>query len=132
MLVRDCCLCVLLPEICLHRTAAPRVTGPDFGQSNGVSAAPGVARAYFSTAPFLGAAAAIVGLGEPITLGLLAAAFLMGIGDWYISLCITSSSTFMERRLMLAAICTTNITGALITTAIHPASLILILMNMVL
>jgi drug/metabolite transporter (DMT)-like permease len=38
--------------------------------------------AYFSTAPFLGAVTAIIALGEPISLGLLAAGALMGIGVW--------------------------------------------------
>jgi drug/metabolite transporter (DMT)-like permease len=38
--------------------------------------------AYFSTAPFLGAAAAIALLGEPLSLQLLAAGILMGIGVW--------------------------------------------------
>ena len=38
--------------------------------------------AYFATAPFFGAAAAVVTLGEPITAQLLAAAGLMGLGVW--------------------------------------------------
>src|SRR5262249_30586122 len=38
--------------------------------------------AYFSTGPFFGAAAAIVSLGEPLTIQLLAAAGLMGVGVW--------------------------------------------------
>jgi drug/metabolite transporter (DMT)-like permease len=38
--------------------------------------------AYFSTAPFLGAVAAIPLLGEPLTLQLLAAGTLMGLGVW--------------------------------------------------
>jgi drug/metabolite transporter (DMT)-like permease len=38
--------------------------------------------AYFSTAPFLGAVAAIVFLGEPLTVQLLAAGLLMGVGVW--------------------------------------------------
>ena len=38
--------------------------------------------AYFSTAPFLGAVAAIIALGEPITAQLLAAGAVMGIGVW--------------------------------------------------
>lgn len=38
--------------------------------------------AYFSTAPFLGAAAAIPLLGEPVTLQLAAAGGLMAIGVW--------------------------------------------------
>lgn len=38
--------------------------------------------AYFSTAPFLGAAAAILFLGEPLTLQLLAAGGLMALGVW--------------------------------------------------
>jgi drug/metabolite transporter (DMT)-like permease len=38
--------------------------------------------AYFSTAPFLGAVTAVVALGEPASLGLLAAAALMGFGVW--------------------------------------------------
>lgn len=38
--------------------------------------------AYFSTAPFLGAAIAIVLLGEPVTLTFWAAALLMGLGVW--------------------------------------------------
>lgn len=38
--------------------------------------------AYFSLAPFIGALAAILVLGEPLTLKLLGAAVLMGIGLW--------------------------------------------------
>jgi hypothetical protein len=38
--------------------------------------------AYFSTAPFLGAAAAVVAFGEPVTWQLAAAAALMGFGVW--------------------------------------------------
>ena len=38
--------------------------------------------AYFSTAPFLGAVLAIALLGEPMTLPLLIAAALMGLGVW--------------------------------------------------
>jgi drug/metabolite transporter (DMT)-like permease len=38
--------------------------------------------AYFSTAPFFGAAAAIFALGEPITLPLVIAGALMGLGVW--------------------------------------------------
>lgn len=38
--------------------------------------------AYFSTAPFFGATAAVVGLGEPITVQLVAAAGMMGVGVW--------------------------------------------------
>lgn len=38
--------------------------------------------AYFSTAPFIGAALAIVMFGDPITLRLVGAALLMGIGLW--------------------------------------------------
>ncbi len=38
--------------------------------------------AYFSTAPFIGAVAALPLLGEPLTLPLVAAALLMGIGVW--------------------------------------------------
>jgi drug/metabolite transporter (DMT)-like permease len=38
--------------------------------------------AYFSTAPFIGAAAAIVVFGTPITVQLLAAGALMAIGVW--------------------------------------------------
>jgi drug/metabolite transporter (DMT)-like permease len=38
--------------------------------------------AYFSTAPFLGAVAAIVFLHEPLTLQLVAAGLLMGLGVW--------------------------------------------------
>jgi drug/metabolite transporter (DMT)-like permease len=38
--------------------------------------------AYFSTAPFLGAAAATFTLGEPVTLQLAAAGALMGAGVW--------------------------------------------------
>ena len=38
--------------------------------------------AYFSTAPFLGAVAAIVFLREPITSQLIAAGLLMGLGVW--------------------------------------------------
>src|SRR5262249_46573808 len=38
--------------------------------------------AYFSTAPFFGATAAILALGEPVTLPLVIAGVLMGIGLW--------------------------------------------------
>jgi hypothetical protein len=38
--------------------------------------------AYFSTAPFLGSAAAVVILGEPVTIQLLAAGALMALGVW--------------------------------------------------
>jgi hypothetical protein len=38
--------------------------------------------AYFSTAPFLGAVAAVVTLGEPVSLTLLVAGALMGLGVW--------------------------------------------------
>jgi drug/metabolite transporter (DMT)-like permease len=38
--------------------------------------------AYFSAAPFFGAVAAVIALGEPVTVQLLAAAGLMGIGVW--------------------------------------------------
>lgn len=38
--------------------------------------------AYFSTAPFVGAAIAILALGEPITVQIVAAAILMGFGVW--------------------------------------------------
>jgi len=38
--------------------------------------------AYFSTAPFAGAALAVALLGEPLSPGLLAAALLMGVGVW--------------------------------------------------
>ena len=40
------------------------------------------AGAYFSTAPFIGALVAVVWLSEPVTLPLLTAAGLMGIGVW--------------------------------------------------
>jgi drug/metabolite transporter (DMT)-like permease len=38
--------------------------------------------AYFSTAPFLGAVAAVIALGEPVSLWLLAAGALMALGVW--------------------------------------------------
>ena len=38
--------------------------------------------AYFSTAPFLGTIAAIVFLREPVTMQLVAAGLLMGLGVW--------------------------------------------------
>ena len=38
--------------------------------------------AYFSTAPFFGAAAAVLALGEPLTAQLLIAAALMAVGVW--------------------------------------------------
>ena len=40
------------------------------------------AGAYFSTAPFVGAALSVVFLGDVVTLPLLAAALLMGLGIW--------------------------------------------------
>jgi drug/metabolite transporter (DMT)-like permease len=39
--------------------------------------------AYYSTAPFVGAVIAVVGLGEPVNLQLIAAGVLMGIGVWF-------------------------------------------------
>ena len=38
--------------------------------------------AYFSTAPFFGAAAAVIALGEPLTVQLVVAGALMAIGVW--------------------------------------------------
>ncbi len=38
--------------------------------------------AYFSTAPFLGSAAAVIGLGEPVTSQLVIAGLLMAFGVW--------------------------------------------------
>jgi drug/metabolite transporter (DMT)-like permease len=38
--------------------------------------------AYFSTAPFLGAVVAVIALGEPITVQLIVAGSLMGLGIW--------------------------------------------------
>jgi drug/metabolite transporter (DMT)-like permease len=38
--------------------------------------------AYFSTAPFLGAVVAVFALGDPVTIQLLMAAGLMGLGVW--------------------------------------------------
>jgi drug/metabolite transporter (DMT)-like permease len=38
--------------------------------------------AYFSTAPFLGAMLAVVGLGEPVTIRLFVAGALMAVGVW--------------------------------------------------
>jgi len=38
--------------------------------------------AYFSTAPFLGAVVAVLGLGEPVTVQLIVAGCLMGVGVW--------------------------------------------------
>jgi hypothetical protein len=38
--------------------------------------------AYFSTAPFVGAVAAVVALGEPVTFQLLVAGALMALGVW--------------------------------------------------
>jgi drug/metabolite transporter (DMT)-like permease len=38
--------------------------------------------AYFSTAPFFGAAVALLALGEPITFQLISAGALMGLGVW--------------------------------------------------
>ena len=38
--------------------------------------------AYFSTAPFMGSAAAVIGLGEPLSLQLAIAGALMAIGVW--------------------------------------------------
>jgi drug/metabolite transporter (DMT)-like permease len=38
--------------------------------------------AYFSTAPFIGGAAALIGLGEPLTPQLVAAGALMALGVW--------------------------------------------------
>lgn len=38
--------------------------------------------AYFSTAPFIGALVAVAGFAEPLTLRLIAAGLLMGLGVW--------------------------------------------------
>jgi len=38
--------------------------------------------AYFSTAPFIGAVAAVIGLGEPLSPQLIAAGLLIGVGVW--------------------------------------------------
>jgi hypothetical protein len=38
--------------------------------------------AYFSTAPFVGAIVAVIALGEPVTVTLMAAAVLMAAGVW--------------------------------------------------
>lgn len=38
--------------------------------------------AYFSTAPFIGAVVAVLGLGEPLSLQLIVAGLLMGLGVW--------------------------------------------------
>jgi hypothetical protein len=38
--------------------------------------------AYFSVAPFFGAVLAVIGLGEPVTSGLLFAGGLMAVGVW--------------------------------------------------
>ena len=38
--------------------------------------------AYFSTAPFAGALIAVIGMGEPVTIPLLIAGTLMGLGVW--------------------------------------------------
>jgi drug/metabolite transporter (DMT)-like permease len=38
--------------------------------------------AYFATAPFLGAIAAVIALGEPVTVQLLAAGAVMAVGVW--------------------------------------------------
>lgn len=38
--------------------------------------------AYFSTAPFIGAVAAVIALGEPLSLQLMVAGVLMGLGVW--------------------------------------------------
>ena len=38
--------------------------------------------AYFSTAPFLGAVVAVIALGEPLTVQLVVAGSLMGLGVW--------------------------------------------------
>jgi drug/metabolite transporter (DMT)-like permease len=38
--------------------------------------------AYFSTAPFVGAVAAVIALSEPVTVQLVAAGALMGLGVW--------------------------------------------------
>ena len=42
------------------------------------------AAAHFSTAPFIGAALAVPLLGEPVTVGLIAAAALMAIATWLV------------------------------------------------
>jgi drug/metabolite transporter (DMT)-like permease len=40
--------------------------------------------AYFATAPFMGALAAVIALGEPITMQLAVAGCLMGLGVWLV------------------------------------------------
>jgi hypothetical protein len=54
--------------------------------------------AYFSTAPFLGAAIAILALGEPVALSFWAAAVLMGVGVW---LHLTESHAHEHQHLPL-------------------------------
>lgn len=54
--------------------------------------------AYFSTAPFLGAAIAIVAMGEPVSLSFWVAAVLMGIGVW---LHLTESHAHEHQHLPL-------------------------------
>jgi drug/metabolite transporter (DMT)-like permease len=54
--------------------------------------------AYFSTAPFLGAAIAIMAMGEPVSLSFWAAAALMGIGVW---LHLTESHAHEHQHLAL-------------------------------
>jgi drug/metabolite transporter (DMT)-like permease len=39
--------------------------------------------AYYSTAPFVGAVIAVVWLGEPVTMQLIVAGVLMGVGVWF-------------------------------------------------
>lgn len=54
--------------------------------------------AYFSTAPFLGAAIAILAMGEPVSLSFWAAAVLMGIGVW---LHLTESHAHEHQHLQI-------------------------------
>src|SRR5215510_2423056 len=55
--------------------------------------------AYFSTAPFFGAAAAVLGLDEPLTAQLLVAATLMALGVW---LHITERHEHLHRHVAMA------------------------------
>jgi multidrug transporter EmrE-like cation transporter len=78
--------------------------------------------AYFSTAPFFGAIAAVAALGEPVTVGLLAAGALMGWACGCTSPSSTSTSTSTTRCCTRIRTCTTSITATRTTPRIRPAS----------
>ena len=82
--------------------------------------------AYFSTAPFIGAALALPLFGETPTLALMGAALLMGFGVYLHLVECTITSICMGRSSMNIATCMTSITSINMRRTRRPASLIAI------